>query len=79
VVADLARGTGRFNLSLGTVGTATGVGASLSTTLAGYVGDHFGSAAAFMGLAGIGAIGLILVWALMPETGDVAAARKKMQ
>jgi MFS family permease len=78
VVADLARGTGRFNLSLGTVGTATGVGASLSTTLAGYVGDHFGSAAAFMGLAGIGLAGLALVWALMPETGDVAAARKAM-
>src|SRR5262249_16827607 len=36
IVADLARGTGRFNLSLGIVGTGTGIGASLSTTLAGY-------------------------------------------
>jgi MFS family permease len=78
VVADLARGTGRFNLSLGTVGTATGVGASLSTTLAGYVGDHFGSAAAFLSLAGIGLAGLALVWALMPETGEVAPAGKAM-
>jgi predicted MFS family arabinose efflux permease len=68
VVADIARGTGRFNLSLGIVGTGTGIGASLSTTLAGYVSDHFGSAAAFLGLAGIAAVGLALVWALMPET-----------
>jgi MFS family permease len=68
IVADIARGTGRFNLSLGIVGTATGIGASLSTTLAGYVSDHFGSQAAFLGLAGIAAAGLALVWALMPET-----------
>jgi predicted MFS family arabinose efflux permease len=68
VVADIARGTGRFNLSLGIVGTGTGIGASLSTTLAGYVSDHFGSAAAFLGLAGIAAVGLALVWTLMPET-----------
>ena len=31
VVADVSRGTGRFNLSQGIVGTATGIGASLST------------------------------------------------
>ena len=68
VIADVTRGTGRFNLSLGIVGTATGLGASLSTTLAGYVSDHFGSPVAFLGLAGIAAAGLTLVWALMPET-----------
>jgi predicted MFS family arabinose efflux permease len=72
VVADIARGTGRFNLSLGIVGTGTGIGASLSTTLAGYVSDHFGSAAAFLGLAGIAAVGLALVWVLMPETRRAA-------
>jgi predicted MFS family arabinose efflux permease len=68
MVADLARGTGRFNLSLGIVGTGTGIGASLSTALAGYVSDHFGSAVAFIGLAGIAAVGFALVFALMPET-----------
>ena len=68
IVADITRGTGRFNLSLGIIGTATGIGASLSTTLAGYVSDQFGSQVAFLGLAGIAAAGLALVWALMPET-----------
>ena len=48
------RGTGRFNLSLGIIGTATGIGASLSTTLAGYVSDRVGSEVAFLALAGIG-------------------------
>jgi MFS family permease len=72
VVADVTRGTGRFNLSLGIVGTAMGIGASLSTTLAGYVSDHFGSSVAFLGLAGIAAMGLALVWTLMPETRPVS-------
>jgi predicted MFS family arabinose efflux permease len=76
VVADLARGTGRFNLSLGSVGTATGIGASLSTTLGGYVSDHYGTATAFLGLAGIGVVGLLMVWALMPETGDLKATAR---
>ena len=43
VVADLTRGTGRFNLGQGIVGTAVGIGASLSATLAGYTTDRFGS------------------------------------
>jgi len=68
VIADVARGSGRFNLSQGVVGTATGIGAALSTTLAGYVSDRFGTPVAFMGLAGIAAVGLVVVWLLMPET-----------
>src|SRR4029453_17955990 len=40
-VADITRGTGRFNLGLGIVGSAVGIGAALSTTLAGYAMDHF--------------------------------------
>ncbi len=43
VVADLTRGTGHFNLGQGIVGTATGIGASLSATFAGYMTDRFGS------------------------------------
>ena len=68
VVADLTRGTGRFNLGQGILGTATGIGASLSATLGGYVTDHFGSAPAFATLAAIGAVGLTLVALTMPET-----------
>jgi MFS family permease len=68
VVADITRGTGRFNLGLGIVGSAVGIGAALSTTLAGYAIDHFGSSVAFFGLAFIAACGLALVWLLLPET-----------
>jgi predicted MFS family arabinose efflux permease len=68
VVADLTRGTGRFNLGQGILGTATGIGASLSATLAGYLTDRFGSATAFGTLAVIALAGFTLVWFLMPET-----------
>jgi MFS family permease len=68
VVADLTRGTGHFNLGQGILGTATGIGAALSTTLAGYVTDRFGSPAAFASLAAIAVIGFTVLWFLMPET-----------
>jgi predicted MFS family arabinose efflux permease len=76
-VADLTRGTGRFNLTQGIVGTAMGVGASLSPTFAGYVSDTFGSHFAFLALASIAVVGLATIWLLMPETrpaGDSRAA-----
>ncbi|MEH2532640.1 putative MFS family arabinose efflux permease [Bradyrhizobium sp. AZCC 1588] len=68
IVADVAYGSGHFNLAQGIVGTATGIGASLSTVLAGYISDIFGSSVAFIGLAGIAALGLTVIWAFMPET-----------
>ena len=45
-----------------------GMGASLSPTLAGYVSDTFGSASAFLSLAAIATLGLLVVWLAMPET-----------
>jgi predicted MFS family arabinose efflux permease len=47
VVADLMRGTGRYNLALGAIATAHGAGASLSGLAAGLIADHFGYGAAF--------------------------------
>src|SRR5207248_11176124 len=70
IIADLTRGTGHFNLGQGIIGTSTGIGASLSASLAGHVSDHFGSPAAFAGLAVIAFVGLLAVWLLMPETRD---------
>jgi MFS family permease len=78
-IADLTRGTGRFNITQGMVGTMTGLGASLSPTIAGLVSDGFGAEFAFLALAAIAAGGLFLVWWLMPETrlegagGDAAS------
>lgn len=68
IVADIAFGTGHFNLAQGIVGTATGIGASLSTVLAGYVSDKLGSGFAFLGLAIVAAIGLAVIFFVMPET-----------
>jgi len=68
IVADVAFGSGHFNLAQGIVGTATGIGASLSTVMAGYVSDKFGSSVAFVGLSGIAVLGFVAIVLLMPET-----------
>jgi predicted MFS family arabinose efflux permease len=75
IVADLTRGTGHFNLGQGILGTATGIGASLSATFAGYLTDRFGSPVAFGSLAAIAFVGLTLVWILMPETRPAETGR----
>ena len=72
IVADVAFGSGHFNLAQGIVGTATGIGASLSTVLAGYVSDKLGHSTAFLGLAGVAATGLVLIFIVMPETRRAA-------
>lgn len=68
IVADIAFGTGHFNLAQGILGTATGIGASLSTVLAGFASDKFGSSVAFLGLATVAGLGLAVIAAMMPET-----------
>ena len=68
IVADLTTGTGRFNLAQGFVGTMSGVGASLSTTLSGLVAGSLGRAAGFLGIAAVALAAVLLLWFLMPET-----------
>jgi MFS family permease len=79
IVADLMRGTGRFNVAQGAVITAQGVGAALSTTVAGFVVVSLGYSAAFLTLAGIAGAGLLLFWLAMPETRDAGAAEANVQ
>ena len=68
VVSDATRRTGHFNLALGAVGTAMGIGAALSTSLAGVMADRLGSHTAFLGLAIVGFAAFALVVLIMPET-----------
>jgi MFS family permease len=68
VTADAVRGTGRFNFAQGVLGSALGIGASLSTTLGGYLIDHLGKGFAFLVLAGIGLAAVASVAAFLPET-----------
>jgi MFS family permease len=68
IVADLMRGTGRFNVAQGAILTAQGIGAALSTTLAGIVVVHAGYSAAFLTLAGVAILGVLVFFFGMPET-----------
>jgi len=68
VIADVTRGTGRYNLAQGAAGTATGIGAAVSTTISGYVAQLFGFGIGFLGLAAVALAGLALVYWWLPET-----------
>jgi MFS family permease len=69
VVADLMRGTGRYNLARGAVAMVQGIGASLSNVVAGTIVVWAGYNAAFLSLASIAALGLVVLCAFLPETG----------
>jgi MFS family permease len=74
IVADLMRDTGRFNVAQGLVTTALGIGAALSTTLAGLVVVKAGYSAAFLTLGAIAAIGFIVFLLAFPDASSEAAA-----
>jgi MFS family permease len=68
VIADLTRGTGRFNFTLGAIATAVGIGAALSQTIAGAIVHHFSNRAGFLFLASVAAAAFLILWLFMPET-----------
>jgi MFS family permease len=72
VIADLTNGTGRFNLSQGLVGTASGIGASLSTAVFGLIATSFGHMVVFLSIASVALLGVLIAWLAMPETRPVA-------
>lgn len=75
IVADVTRGTGRFNLAQGVVGTFSGIGAALSTTASGYVTQRFGNAVGFTAIAAVAIAAVAVCWALLPETRYAHAKR----
>jgi MFS family permease len=74
IAADLTRGTGRFNLCMGFFGLAVGIGASFSTTLAGFVADR-SVPLSFVMLALAGFACVLMVWLLF---GDTTPRRRKV-
>jgi MFS family permease len=68
IVADLTKGTGRFNLAQGLVGTFSGVGASLSTVITGIVTQRFGYMAGLLSVTAVGLMAVVIVLVFMPET-----------
>jgi MFS family permease len=80
MIADLSRGSGNYNLALGTVGAAVGVGAAISTSMAGFLTSQFGFSAGFLSLAVCGLAALLVLWLLMPETKeDVPASASDLR
>jgi MFS family permease len=70
VIADIMRGTGRYNLAQGAIATAQGIGASLSGLAAGVIVDHFGYSAAFLAAGAVAAVALAVFALCMPETAE---------
>ncbi len=79
VIADLTRGTGRFNLTLGAISTAVGIGASLSQVIAGSIVHHFGSKLGFLFLAWVASAALGILYFFMPETVDKGSPQRIAQ
>ena len=72
IVSDVAARSGRFNLALGAVGFAIGIGSTVSTSAAGWISDHFGMRSAFYVLAATGLAAVLLASFAMPETRPAA-------
>ena len=68
ITSDIAGRSRHLNLCLGFIGFSVGIGATLSTTAAGWTADHLGETAAFLGLAAVGLSALLLLWSALPET-----------
>jgi MFS family permease len=68
VVADRTRSTGRFNLVQGSLATAAGLGAALSTIFGGKLIEHFSYRISFLSLGAIAVLAFLLLWIKIPET-----------
>ncbi len=68
VVSDISAWSGHYNLSLGIVGFAMGIGAASSTVIAGPVADRFGDPASLLLLAVIALAATAMAAFVMPET-----------
>jgi MFS family permease len=75
IAADLTKRTGYLNLAIGALGLASGLGATFSTAIAGWIGDRFGDPLTFLVLAAVGAAAVLLLWAAMPETRPATRVR----
>lgn len=78
VTADLARGTGRFNLLQGSVQSAMGLGGVLSNALFGWIAKVMGFNASFWGLALVAIAGGALYQLGMPETKPEARGQEPL-
>jgi MFS family permease len=76
VIADLTKGTGRFNLAQGLVGTVSGVGASLSTSISALFVKRFGQTAGSASVMTVTLLAVAIRWVFMPETKPSALPQR---
>jgi MFS family permease len=68
IAADVTRRSGFLNFGINSLALAGGLGATFSTTAAGWIAYTMGAPIAFFGLALVGFVALLLIWLLLPET-----------
>jgi predicted MFS family arabinose efflux permease len=71
MIADLSKGTGRFNLLQGIVYSAIGLAGSVSSVIGGLIVKSFGYAVGFLSLAALGVLGFLFFKILVPETKGI--------
>jgi MFS family permease len=69
VLADVMRGTGRYNVARGMFGTVQGVAGSLSNAVAGFLVIGAGYSSTFLALSTVAVVAWLLLLTAMPETG----------
>ena len=74
VLADVMRGTGRYNAARGVLGTVQGVAGSLTNAVAGFLVIGAGYSATFLALSIVAVVAWLLLLTAMPETGRNFAA-----
>ncbi len=72
MIADLTKGTGRFNVTQGLLNACIGIGNGCSNLIAGFVANQAGYNAGFLGLVGISLGALAFFWCFVPETKEQA-------
>lgn len=73
IAADVTQRTGYLNLAIGAIGLASGLGATFSTAIGGWLADKVDAPVAFLALAAVGAAATALLLVAMPETRPTAA------
>ena len=77
MVADLAEGTGRFNLIAGAISTGVAIGASLSNMMTGFIVQHAGFNTGSIALGAIALAAFAVLALAMPETRSGAMASRR--
>ena len=70
VIADIMRGSGRYNLAQGAIATMQAIGASFSGLLSGVIVDHYGYSVTFLALGAVAALAFTVFAVGMPETAN---------